>query len=328
LSIIDSPYHIFSLERKDFLNAALETFQYQAANCEIYKQYIQQIGVSVDKVKTVVDIPFLPIQFFKTHKVVSTQQENYLLFESSATTSQTPSKHFVADKELYERSLLASFENAFGPLKGKVILGLLPHYLDRKNSSLIYMVDYLMRNSGQNMDGFFLDKEKELFQLLQNLERQQQEVILFGVTFALLDFAKNFSLPLKYTRIVETGGMKGRKQELTRETIHSELQTAFGPQAIFSEYGMAELLSQSYYLENKKFVPPSWKQALIRDVYDPFDVQKMGKGVLNIIDLANRDSCSFIATDDLGVVDIHGNFDVLGRLDASEIRGCNLLLNE
>lgn len=328
MSIVDSPYHIFTLERKDFLNAAIETFQYQAVHCEIYKKYICQIGVTISEVAALADIPFLPIQFFKTHKVVSAQKENYLLFESSATTSQTPSKHYVADKKLYDYSILKSFEIALGPLQGKIILGLLPHYLDRKNSSLIYMVDYLMKNSGQNMDGFFLDKEEELFKLLQQLEAQGQEVVLFGVTFALLDFAKKYSLTMKHTRIIETGGMKGRREEMTREAIHHQLQAAFGLRAIFSEYGMAELLSQSYYLENKKFVPPTWKRALVRDAFDPFDVTEQGKGALNIIDLANRDSCSFIATDDLGVVDHKGNFEVLGRLDASEIRGCNLLLSE
>ncbi len=326
MSIITSPYHIFSLESKDFLKTALEVFRFQAANCTIYKNYIEQLSININAVHTLEEIPFLPIQFFKTHKVVSTSQEEYTLFESSATSSQTPSKHYVADEELYKLSLLKSFESAFGSIKGKVILGLLPHYLERKNSSLVYMVNFLMQESGQDMDGFFLDKEEELFILLKQLESEGREVLLFGVTFALLDFAKNFSTDLKYTTIIETGGMKGRAKEQTRAAVHETLKKSFGPKPICSEYGMAELLSQSYYISENLFEPPPWKRVLIRDLYDPFDIKSYGKGALNIIDLANVHSCSFIATDDMGTAEINGKFNVLGRLDASEIRGCNLLL--
>lgn len=328
MSIISSPYQIFSLESKDFLKATLEVFQYQAEHCSIYRDYLKVLGKEPETVQSVEEIPFLPIQFFKTHKVVSKQQEDYLLFESSATTSQVPSKHYVADKNLYDLSLQSSFETAFGITKDKVILGLLPHYLERKNSSLVYMVNYLINKSGHQESGFYLDKETDLFELLLKLEEEKQETILFGVTFALLDFAKKFSSPLKYTQIVETGGMKGRREELTREAVHLELQDSFGSKPIYSEYGMAELLSQSYYMSDKKFVPPSWKKALVRDFYDPYDVKPIGKGALNIIDLANVYSCSFIATDDMGEVFADGKFNILGRLDASEIRGCNLLLNE
>ncbi len=328
MSIADSPYQIFSLERKDFLKTALAVFRFQAQHCSIYKDYIEQLGIDVIQVQQLEAIPFLPIQFFKTHRVISKWQEEYLLFESSATTSQVSSKHFVADQRLYDRSLLASFEAALGNVNDKVVLGLLPHYLERKNSSLVYMVDYLIGKSGRAESGFYLDKQEDLFEQIIRLETQKQDVVLFGVTFALLDFAKKFSSELKYTRIIETGGMKGRGEELTREAVHKILNESFGPRAIYSEYGMAELLSQSYYMQDKRFEPPAWKSVLVRDLYDPFDLRPIGKGALNIIDLANIYSCSFIATDDIGCVYEDGKFDVLGRLDASEIRGCNLLLND
>lgn len=326
MSIITSPYQIFTLERQDFLKAALEVFRYQAQHCAIYKNYIDALGVQVESIDKLEEIPFLPIQFFKTHKVVSKKQEDYLLFESSATTGQVTAKHYVADEVLYKKSMQASFERAFGPTEELVILALLPHYLERKNSSLVYMVNYLMELSGHEENDFFLDKEEELYQLLLRLEEQKKPTVLFGVTFALLDFAQKYSLNLEHVQIIETGGMKGRKKELARATVHELLQKAFGPQAIYSEYGMAELLSQSYYLADQKFNPPAWKQVLVRDLYDPLSTSINGKGALNIIDLANMHSCSFLATQDIGTVYHDGRFDVLGRMDASEIRGCNLLL--
>ena len=301
-------------------------FRFQAQHCDIYGAYIKTLGRDVDSVQQLEDIPFLPIQFFKTHKVISKAQDDYLLFESSATTSQIPAKHYVADEVLYKQSILSSFEHALGGVKDKVIVALLPHYLERANSSLVYMVDYLIKESGQTDNGFYLDKEADLFQLILKLEAQKQETILFGVTFALLEFAKKFSANLQHTQIIETGGMKGRGAEQTREAVHAVLNHSFGAKPIYSEYGMAELLSQSYYTGQKKFVPPTWKKVLVRDAYDPFDISKSGKGALNIIDLANIYSCTFIATDDLGDVHQDGSFDVLGRLDSSEIRGCNLLL--
>ncbi len=327
MSIAQSPYQIFSLKRQDFLNAALAVFKFQAEHCKIYAEYINALGVQIDAVNTLEQIPFLPIQFFKTHKVVSRQQENYLLFESSATTSQVPAKHFVADEDLYKKSILESFQNAYGSVKNQVILALLPHYLERENSSLIYMVDYLMKESGRAENDFFLDKEEALFTLIEKLESQKQPTILFGVTFALLDFAKKFSANWQHTQIIETGGMKGRGKELTREAVHAILNKSFGNKKISSEYGMAELLSQSYYMSDKMFAPPTWKKVLVRDVYDPLETTLTGKGALNIIDLANIYSCSFLATDDIGTVYENGKFEVLGRLDASESRGCNLLLN-
>lgn len=326
MSIPDSPYHIFALERQDFLKTALAVFRYQAEHCAIYKQYIALLKIDLNHVERLEEIPFLPIQFFKTHKIVSKKQEKYLLFESSATTGQTTAKHYVADEDLYKKSMLASFEAALGPVKDLVILGLLPHYLERQNSSLVYMVAHLMKCSGRQENGFFLDKEQALYELLLRLEKNKRPTVLFGVTFALLDFAEKYSLDLSHVRIIETGGMKGRKIERTRAEVHAKLQSAFGPQPIYSEYGMAELLSQSYLGEDKKFTPPVWKKVLTRDVYDPLDTKLVGKGALNIIDLANVHSCSFLATADVGAVYSNGQFEVLGRLDASEIRGCNLLL--
>lgn len=326
MSITDNPYQIFALQRKDFLKTALAIFRFQAQHCAIYKKYLAALKIDIGAVQSLEAIPFLPIQFFKTHKVVSRVQSDYLLFESSATTSQVPSKHFVADADLYNQSLLQSFQSAMGSVQNVAILGLLPHYLERNNSSLVYMVNFLMKESNHPQNGFYLDKEQELFDLILQLEKEKQPTILFGVTFALLDFAKKFSAKLKFTKIIETGGMKGRGKEITREAVHKILKQSFGNTHIYSEYGMAELLSQSYYMSDNLFAPPTWKKALVRDVYDPLDVQRAGKGALNIIDLANIFSCSFIATDDLGVVNENGHFSVLGRLDASEIRGCNLLL--
>ena len=267
MSIVQSPYQIFSLERQDFLKASLEVFRYQAVHCTVYKQYLELLGVDIDNVQQLEEIPFLPIQLFKTHKILSVPDVPDLYFESSSTTGQVPSRHYIADRALYDQSLLQSFEAALGPTTDKVILGLLPHYLERKNSSLIYMVDHLMKKSGRNENGFYLDKEQELFNVVLELEEQKQETILFGVTFALIDWAKKFKADLKYTQIIETGGMKGRGQELTREAVHDILEQSFGTKPIFSEYGMAELLSQSYYMSEKQFVSPPWKRVMVRDVY-------------------------------------------------------------
>ncbi len=328
MSIIDSPYQIFNLESKDFLNAALSIFQYQAQHCEVYGQYIQALRINPSAVNQLIDIPFLPIQLFKSHQVVSTKKENYLLFESSATTSHQPAKHYIADKIIYETAVELSFEQAFGSPENFVILGLLPHYLERANSSLVYMVDHLIKKSGHKESGFYLHKDLELFEMLKILEKRKQPTVLFGVTFALLDLANKFQLDLEYTHIIETGGMKGRREELTRQAVHEYLKRAFGAKPIFSEYGMAEILTPSYMKAKNQFKSPSWMRVLVRDVYDPFDIRTNGKGAINIIDLANIHSCSFIATDDLGQLDSAGLFKVLGRVDASEIRGCNLLLNE
>ncbi len=328
MSIIHNPYDIFSLKRQDFLKSALEIFRFQAEHNIIYKKYITQLKRDVSAIDCLEDIPFLPIQFFKTHRVASFEGKEALLFESSSTTSQVPAKHYIKDVALYDQAILAGFKNAFGLVTDYCILGLLPHYLERQNSSLVYMAKLLMDQSGHERNGFYLNNVDELKEQIIQLEKEQQPTLLFGVTFALLDLADEFKHALEYVQLIETGGMKGRKEEMSRAQVHQYLKASFGNKLVFSEYGMAELLSQSYFTSEQKFITPPWKKILIRDIYDPFDLKYEGRGALNVIDLANINSCSFIATDDIGELSQDGSFLVNGRLDQSEIRGCNLLLTD
>lgn len=327
MSLAHNPYNFFSLSCQNFDKTTLEVFRFQAEHCEVYKQYLNLIHCQPEEINKIEAIPFLPIQLFKSHKIVSFEGKEELLFESSATTSQIPSKHYIKEEALYKEALRQSFAYAFGPIEAYCILALLPHYLDRNNSSLVYMVKTLMHDSQHPSNGFYLNNQVNLIKQIKKLEEKNQKTLLIGVSFALLDLAEIFHMPLHHVQLIETGGMKGRKQELSREVLHTKLKTAFGLPAIFSEYGMAELLSQSYYTLQQVFQPPPWKKVLVRDVYDPFASSLRGKGALNIIDLANYYSCSFIATEDIGEVNADGSFNVLGRLDQSEIRGCNLLLN-
>lgn len=328
MSIIQNPYDIFSLKRQDFLKTALEVFRFQAMHNHIYKQYLAQLRCDINAVRDLKDIPFLPIQFFKSHRVASFTEKEALLFESSSTTSQIPAKHYIKDKEMYKQAIFGGFEQAFGSAEGYCILALLPHYLERPNSSLVYMVQCLMDASGHVHNGFYLNNITQLKSVIIELEKIKQPTLLFGVTFALLDLADDFKLDLKYVQLIETGGMKGRKEEMSRKQVHQYLQDSFGSKLVYSEYGMAELLSQSYYTAAQKFIAPPWKKVLIRDVYDPFCLKEIGRGALNVIDLANIYSCSFVATDDIGELFEDGTFLVNGRLDQSEIRGCNLLLTD
>jgi hypothetical protein len=290
----------------------------------------------LDNVASLADIPHLPIGFFKTHRVQATDFKPSLIFESSGTTGSVNSRHYIKSPELYRQSFTKAFETVYGPSDEWVILGLLPSYLERNNSSLVYMVAELIRRSNRVESGFYLNEYERLFGLLQQLERRGQKSLLIGVTFALLDFAEYFSLqrtvsPLRFTTIMETGGMKGRRMEMVRPALHEQLCASFGTATIHSEYGMTELLSQAYSRGAGIFNPPPWMRVCLREEDDPFAIKLLPtgtnstNGVINIIDLANIYSCSFIATDDAGKLYGDGSFEVLGRVDNSDIRGCSLM---
>lgn len=313
---------IFEIESEsDFLNLSLEVFNYQYQNCHTYRKYCDLINIKPEDVKLLEDIPFLPIQFFKSQELKSGDFKEEIIFTSSGTTGSQTSKHFVKDLEIYEKSFLAAFNSFYPDWENQCIIGLLPNYLERTGSSLIYMVDHLINLSTDKESKFQLNLTDDFIDFLKNDSRPK---IMFGVTFALLDLAEK-GIKLNNTTIIETGGMKGKRKEITREELHQILNDSLSPNAIHSEYGMTELLSQGY-LQNNSFLAPKWMKALVRPTTDPLLSLKQGKGALNIIDLANTHSCSFIATDDLGSVNEDGTFTVSGRIDHSQIRGCNLLI--
>ena len=333
---LNKTYHPFSLEQafvnnifNDRVNQddqMLSMFRYQFAQNEVYHQWCNAIGVKPSEVHSITDIPFLPISFFKTHQVVTGVFEPVLFFESSGTTQMQNSKHLIKDIEVYKTSFTKAFELFYGQPKEWCIIGLLPAYLERQHSSLVWMVDELIRQSGHTDSGFYLNELDQLHKILQRLEAIGQKVLLIGVTFALLDFAEGFPMQLRSTIIMETGGMKGRRQELTRKEIHQYLHQRLGVNKVHSEYGMTELLSQAYSVGDGRFVCPPWMKVLVRDEEDPLHISNSGRGVLNVIDMANEHSCAFIATDDVGVVYEDGSFEVWGRLDNSDLRGCSLLV--
>lgn len=270
-------------------------------------------------------IPFLPISFFKTHPVACGDFEPEMVFESSGTSQTVSSRHFVKSVDVYRKSFLKGFELFYGNPTDWCIVGLLPSYLERTGSSLVLMVQELMEAGKHPQNGFYLHNRDELYATLQQLEQQEQKTLLIGVTYALLDFAEAYSLPLKHTVVMETGGMKGRREELMREQVHHRLAGSFHIASVHSEYGMTELLSQAYSKHDGIFQCPPWMKVMVRDEDDPLNIQEKGRGALNIIDLANIWSCSFIATDDVGEVYDDGSFKVFGRMDNSDIRGCSLL---
>lgn len=310
---------------ESFEALVLSAFQYQAACNPIYSAYIQALGVNPSSVHTLTNIPFLPIRFFKTHTVKTGDFEPALIFESSTTTGTTPSHHFVKNSSIYQESYTRGFHQCWGDPSNYCILGLLPSYLERQHSSLVYMMEDLIKKSGHPQSGFYLNDFDFLQQTLQQVEAQKQPTLLLGVTFALLDFAALHPMSLQHTTIIETGGMKGRGIELTRAAVHAQLQKAFALTSIGSEYGMTELLSQGWSKQEGQFTCPAWMKVLIREEEDPLQVKLTGAGVINIIDLANIDSCCFIGTDDAGKVFANGKFELLGRLDSSDVRGCSLL---
>jgi hypothetical protein len=284
----------------------------------------------VSRVNTIESIPFLPVLFFKTRVIKTTQFKPAVIFESSGTTGDT-SRHHVKHVSLYKESFTRAFKLFYGEPRTWCILALMPGYAERQNSSLVTMTDHLIKESNDKYSGFYLHSHEKLYQALLHNEAREQPSLLIGVTFALLDFAEKYSMKLRYTAIMETGGMKGRREEITREEIHKILQDKLGVQHIHSEYGMTELLSQAYSKEKGLFQCPPWMKVLIREENDPFAIsgnshnQKSSQGLLNIIDLANLYSCSFIATDDTGKLYRNGSFEVLGRRDVSDMRGCSLL---
>lgn len=313
-------------ENIPFVEKAMDVFRYQYAQNEIYRQWAELLGAGIDAISKEAAFPFLPISFFKSHKVVSGAFEPEIIFESSGTTGMVNSAHFVREAALYERSFMQGFHRFYGNAADWCVIGLLPSYLERKHSSLVVMADALIKKSNNAYSGFYLYEFEQVAALLTKLEKLQQKTLLIGVTFALLDFAEQYHLPLRHTVIMETGGMKGRKKEITRAEVHAILRQSFGLPAVHSEYGMTELLSQAYAKENGRFYCPPWMKVLIRDEEDPLHVMPTGRGALNIIDLANIDSCSFIATDDVGIVYEDGSFEVHGRIDNSDLRGCSLLV--
>lgn len=324
--------NIFQIKTEsDFQTASLETFRYQYKNVEIYRKFVDYLNIDLSAVKQITDIPFLPIEMFKNHLVLdrNTTADHY--FQSSGTTQMNRSKHYIADFSLYEQSIYRSFEQFIGQPEDYIFLGLLPNYSENTHSSLIYMVDFLMKKSAKPENGYFLYNHQELFDLLQNLTHKK--VILFGVSFALLDFldfldSTSQSIQLSDTlTVIETGGMKGRKEEMTKDELLKIFKQGFKTDKIYSEYSMTELLSQAYSFGENVYKSPSWMQILIRNTEDPFSYVEEGRtGAINIIDLANRHSCAFIATQDLGRKN-NGNFEVLGRIDHSDIRGCSLLVS-
>lgn len=304
---------------------AIRLFHYQYQYNKVYKSWCDLLQIEPSSIVLARDIPFLPISLFKTHTVTTGTFTPDIIFSSSGTTQSINSHHHVKDVAVYKQSFIRAFEQFYGNVKDLCIIGLLPSYLERNGSSLVYMAEELIRSSEHAQSGFYLYEVAKLSATLQQLETAAQPTVLIGVTFALLDFAKAFPMPLHFITIMETGGMKGRKEELTRQQVHTQLQQAFGLPNIHSEYGMTELLSQAYSSGNGVYRCPPWMKVLVRDEDDPLQVKTSGRGILNIIDLANRDSCAFIATDDAGIVYEDGSFEVLGRTDSSDLRGCSLL---
>ncbi len=321
-------HKIFSIKTKhEFETQALSIFRFQYQNNPVYQEFCRYLNKNADNVRYLEDIPFLPIEFFKSKKVIVDNVDHEIMFTSSGTTGNQTSKHYVSDLKLYETSYLKGFEQFYGSISEFCVLALLPSYLDREGSSLIYMMDDLIKKSKNPESGFYLNDLPGLADKLQMLDAKGNKVLLVGVTFALLDLIEKHNFRLKNTIIMETGGMKGRRKELIREELHALLKKGFGVNAIHSEYGMTELLSQAYSKGSGIFRTPSWMKVRVRDTEDPFTRPITGKtGGINIIDLANLNSCAFIATQDLGKVHDDGSFEVLGRFDHADIRGCNLMV--
>ena len=325
-------HSIFNLQSPfEFNEIALSLFRYQYKNNKIYRSFVDALGVSDSKVYHLEQIPFLPVSFFKTHKIVTGDFSEEVIFESSGTTGVETSRHYVADTDLYEQSFTKGLELFYGDLSKYVVFALLPSYLERKNSSLVYMVEKLLLKSNRQMGGFFLNDLNELQKQLIEAQWSGLKIMLFGVTFALLDMAETFPVNIPDAIIFETGGMKGRRKEVTRMELHEKLCKSFGVSKIHSEYGMTELLSQAWSAGEGIFRCPPWMKVLIADTNDPLSFLETGRtGGINIIDLANFHSCSFIATQDLGRVLVDEatdaeSFEVLGRFDNSDVRGCSLL---
>lgn len=318
--------NVFEEVGTDFTHQALAVFHFQYQYNPVYQLYIDVLGVDPQSVLELVQIPFLPIGFFKTHRVVTTDFTPEALFESSGTTDTGTSRHYIKSLDLYRQSFTRGFERSYGPVTGWCIIGLLPSYLERSNSSLVRMADELIRMTGHPDSGFYLYEHEKLYETLNRLEARGQKTLLIGVSFALLDFAEKYKMDLRHTVVMETGGMKGRRREMIRPELHGILKERLGLPAIHAEYGMTELLSQAWSSGEGLFEPAPWMKVLLRNEDDPFDLREEGAGILNIIDLANIYSCSFLATEDVGTLMGDGRFEVSGRVDNSDIRGCSLLV--
>ncbi len=324
------PDNIFSLKNQSgFLEKSLDIFRYQADNNPVYREFVSKPGIISSPVDTFTGIPFLPVEFFRNFKVITGAQPHEIVFESSGTTGNMTSRHYITDLEIYRKSFSESFRLFYGDPSDYVIVALLPAYIEKKNSSLIFMMNELIGLTGSSFSGFFKNNFRELIDTIRKARKDNRKILLIGVSFALLDLAEKYSPDLSDIIVMETGGMKGRRKELTRTELHSILAEKLNVRSIHSEYGMTELLSQAYSKGAGIFYCPPWMKILVRDIYDPLAVtlEPGITGGINIIDLANIHSCSFIATGDLGRLHEDGSFEVLGRIDNSDIRGCNLLVD-
>jgi hypothetical protein len=320
---------IKEVNKETFEEVALSVFRYQQQNNPLYHEFIKLLGVSPELVTKTEQIPFLPIQFFKSHEIKTGKWKSELVFTSSGTTKKNKSKHHIRSCAWYEECALSAFEEQYHSVEDYVFLALLPSYLEREGSSLVYMVKQFIKKSRHSSSGFYLYNTKELMNMLMKCMKKEQKVILIGVSYAMLDYADEYPMTLNKVILMETGGMKGKRKELLKEQIHYKLKEAFRQDSIHSEYGMTELLSQAYSKGKGIFLPCRKMQVLIRETTDPMHILSDNKtGGINVIDLANIDSCSFIATDDLGRSYQNGTFSLHGRFDSGELRGCNLLLGE
>jgi phenylacetate-coenzyme A ligase PaaK-like adenylate-forming protein len=319
---------IFNIHSEsDFKATALEVFKFQFEHNAVYRSFCDLLYKHPSDVKSVEEIPFLPIEFFKTHTITSTNKPNETIFISSGTTGSTVSKHHVCDLEVYKQSFRSGFKSFYGAIENYTVLALLPSYLEREGSSLVYMANDMIVQSKHSESGFYLHDLDALKNTLISLEAKGQKTLLIGVSYALLDLIEAYSFELKHTIVMETGGMKGQRKELVKSELHALLKQGFGVDTIHSEYGMTELLSQAYSKGDGIFETPPWMKVMTRDPEDALSIQPIGKsGGINIIDLANINSCAFIATQDLGKLKPDGTFEILGRFDQSDIRGCNLMV--
>jgi len=317
---------LFDFNKFSFEDKALALFRLQCANNLVYKDFVDRLGCNPNEVNELTKIPFLPVGFFKSHSIIAEGFLPELVFESSGTTGMINSQHLVHDVSIYKQSFIEGFNQFYGNPEEWVIIGLLPAYLERQGSSLVYMVNDLIALSKNENSGFYLYDYEQLYQLLLQLESKQQKVLLIGVTFALLDFSEQYEMHLKHTVVMETGGMKGRRKEMTRVEVHEQLTSRLGLQSIHSEYGMTEMLSQGYSYGEGIFYPSKTMKVMVRSEDDPMEVYSTGTGIINVIDLSNVYSCAFIATEDVGKVYDDGRFEVRGRVDNSDIRGCSLLM--
>ena len=324
-SLQDSIFNIKT--ENDFRDAALGVYNYQLANNKLYKQFVTLLGREMSQPESITDIPFLPVEFFRNHKIVSGEKPVEMVFESSGTTGTTPGRHYVSDLKLYETGFLKTFRLFYGEPEDYLIIALLPSYTEREGSSLVYMADKLIRESRHPQSGFYKGSNESIPEVIRKGKEQGVRILLLGVSFALLDLAEENPSDLSGVIIMETGGMKGRRKELTRSELHAFLKEKFNVDSIHSEYGMTELMSQAYSSGKGIFYCPPWMKIVLRDPQDPLSLfTRPGKtGGINIIDLANLNSCSFIATGDLGRLHEDGGFEVMGRFDNSDIRGCNLM---